>query len=53
MQRTWDQAVKDFEVEAIRTRIEKFNSQNRFTKKGFAMMPVCFGISFTNIFESR
>ena len=40
-------------VEAIRTRIGKFNSQNRFTKKGFAMMPVCFGISFTKTFLNQ
>ena len=53
MQRTWDQAVKDFEVEAIRARIEKFNSQNHFKKKGFAMMPVCFGISFTKTFLNQ
>ena len=53
MQRTWNQAVKDFQVEKIRSRIEQFNSQNRFKKKGFAMMPVCFGISFTKTFLNQ
>ncbi len=28
--------------------IEKFNAVNDVTKKGYAFMPICFGISFTN-----
>jgi len=53
MQRTWDEAMADFDVESTRTRINQFNSENRFVKKGFAMMPVCFGISFTKTFLNQ
>lgn len=28
--------------------LDRFNRENIFRKKGWAMMPVCFGISFTN-----
>lgn len=53
MQRTWDEAVSDFDVEGIRSRIEKFNAEHTFEKQGFAMMPVCFGISFTKTFLNQ
>jgi len=53
MQRTWDEAMADFDVESIRSGIDQFNSENRFLKKGFAMMPVCFGISFTKTFLNQ
>jgi len=53
MQRTWDEAMDHFEVESIRSRIDSFNSKNRLVKKGFAMMPVCFGISFTKTFLNQ
>jgi xanthine dehydrogenase large subunit len=53
MQRTWDEAMADFDVESIRAGIDQFNSENRFMKKGFAMMPVCFGISFTKTFLNQ
>lgn len=45
---TWNSAVEKFEPEKIRNRIKKFNEENKNFKKGFAFMPVCFGISFTN-----
>ncbi|MEO6696124.1 MAG: molybdopterin cofactor-binding domain-containing protein, partial [Ignavibacteria bacterium] len=32
----------------IKNRIDKFNSENKNYKKGYAFMPICFGISFTN-----
>lgn len=35
-------------LEKVKSDIQSFNSSNRFVKKGFAVMPVCFGISFTN-----
>lgn len=45
---TWNSAVEKFEPEKIRNRIKKFNIENKNYKKGFAFMPICFGISFTN-----
>lgn len=44
----WDEAVSEFDLEATKKEIEQFNKQNCFYKKGLSLMPVCFGISFTN-----
>lgn len=44
----WDEVVKQYNIESIKKEIDDFNKQNDFVKKGFSMMPVCFGISFTN-----
>ena len=46
--RTWDEAAESFDFEKVRRRVESFNDRHFATKKGFAVMPVCFGISFTN-----
>jgi len=53
MQRTWDEAVEHFDVKGIKARIAAFNKENLMVKKGFAMMPVCFGISFTKTFLNQ
>jgi len=53
MQRTWDEAIDDYDVEGVRARTEAFNAKNRFIKKGYAVMPVCFGISFTKTFLNQ
>jgi xanthine dehydrogenase large subunit len=45
--RAWKQAVKDFDLAKIQSDIEDFNAKNTQFKKGFAVMPICFGISFT------
>lgn len=44
----WHKAEEQFELKAIRGKIKEFNSVNQLYKKGLALMPVCFGISFTN-----
>ncbi|MCP4437709.1 MAG: molybdopterin-dependent oxidoreductase [Aureispira sp.] len=44
----WSQACEKFDVEGARKRIAAFNAENTFYKKGLALMPICFGISFTN-----
>ena len=46
-ERTWDELVTAFDVNGIRRRVSAFNRDNFAVKKGFALMPVCFGISFT------
>lgn len=45
---TWKQAQEQFELETLSQQIEAWNTQNHWIKKGFAVMPICFGISFTN-----
>jgi len=44
----WDEAISQFDVAGKLKEIAEFNSATAFTKKGLALMPVCFGISFTN-----
>ena len=39
---------KEFEINSIEKEIAEFNSRRTIYRKGMAMMPVCFGISFTN-----
>jgi xanthine dehydrogenase large subunit len=44
----WQKAIEKYNHVEIKNRIEQFNKENKFFKKGFALMPICFGISFTN-----
>jgi xanthine dehydrogenase large subunit len=41
-------ANKLFGIEKIENDIKEFNKNNNLLKKGMAIMPICFGISFTN-----
>lgn len=45
---TWNAAKELFNVEALEQSINDFNSSSVNLKKGFALMPITFGISFTN-----
>ena len=45
---TWNQAISHFRLAEKEKEIEAFNRNNSTLKKGLAVMPVCFGISFTN-----
>ncbi len=46
--RCWDEAIAAFDLQAARERVRKYNEANALSKKGLALMPVCFGISFTS-----
>ncbi len=43
----WEKAEKIFDFEKAKKDVAKFNSENHLYKKGIAMMPIAFGISFT------
>jgi len=43
----WKKADELYSIKKIRKEIEEFNSSNKVHKKGMALMPICFGISFT------
>ena len=47
--RCFTKAEEIYDLAEWQKRVDAFNRQNRYTKKGLAAMPVCFGISFTNI----
>jgi len=51
--RTWDRVAAAFDLPAVRRRVEAFNARHFETKQGFAVMPVCFGISFTTTFMNQ
>lgn len=44
---SWQQADRAFDFEGIRRAAEDFNAQHPYSKRGVALMPICFGISFT------
>ncbi len=44
----WSSIGEKYDFDKLKEEISTFNHNNPFIKKGMAMMPVCFGISFTN-----
>ncbi|MBU6157857.1 MAG: molybdopterin-dependent oxidoreductase [Bacteroidetes bacterium] len=44
----WEKAMHLYQNESLLNDIDVFNKSNTWSKKGLAMMPICFGISFTN-----
>ncbi len=44
---SWSQADAKFDFAALRNEADEFNAASKFLKKGVALMPICFGISFT------
>nr|MBA3785561.1 molybdopterin-dependent oxidoreductase [Acidobacteriota bacterium] len=44
---SWTQADEKFDFARLQKEADEFNRENKFIKKGVALMPVCFGISFT------
>ncbi|GAA4419645.1 xanthine dehydrogenase molybdopterin binding subunit [Nibrella viscosa] len=43
----WTDAVARFNLAQLRQEADEFNACNSLYKKGLAIMPICFGISFT------
>jgi xanthine dehydrogenase large subunit len=46
--RCFERACAEFDADGARRRIDAHNAREAATKRGMALMPVCFGISFTN-----
>ncbi|MFN2312849.1 MAG: molybdopterin cofactor-binding domain-containing protein, partial [Bacteroidales bacterium] len=44
----FEELDREFKIGQIEREIADFNSRNTLYRKGMALMPVCFGISFTN-----
>lgn len=49
----WDQVKESMDYEAKRKEIEKFNAEHKWQKKGLAIIPTKFGISFTALFLNQ
>ncbi len=52
-ERCWIKADEKYDVKKLKQDVENFNSKNYQLKKGIALMPICFGISFTNTFLNQ
>ncbi|MEQ1763016.1 MAG: molybdopterin cofactor-binding domain-containing protein [Pyrinomonadaceae bacterium] len=44
---SWEQGDGRFDFAARQNEADEFNATSKYLKKGVALMPVCFGISFT------
>ena len=53
LERSWQSMEEKFDPVGTRNRINKYNATNPTRKKGMALMPVCFGISFTSTFMNQ
>ncbi len=45
---SWDSAKSSYNLKALEREVKDFNANNDEFKKGLALMPIAFGISFTN-----
>lgn len=43
----WNKADELYNIQQLQQEINDFNASNPLQKKGMALMPICFGISFT------
>ena len=43
----WNKAVELYDIGKLRHEVKQFNEANNLYKKGMALIPICFGISFT------
>ena len=49
----WNKALTLYDLPKLRKEIDSFNASNHLYKKGLALMPICFGISFTKTFMNQ
>lgn len=52
-QETWRKLEQTYNLEAIKHEIAEYNQSHFDSKKGYAVMPICFGISFTATFLNQ
>nr|QEO19120.1 rosy [Oiovelia cunucunumana] len=53
LERCWSECLRDSNFHQRRTAVEKFNLENRWKKRGIAVVPTKFGISFTTTFLNQ
>jgi xanthine dehydrogenase large subunit len=52
-EKCWMKTEEKYDVKNLQHEVESFNRTNHQFKKGIALMPICFGISFTNTFLNQ
>uniref|UniRef100_G3PRZ7 Xanthine dehydrogenase/oxidase n=1 Tax=Gasterosteus aculeatus TaxID=69293 RepID=G3PRZ7_GASAC len=53
LDRCWDECMSRSKYQERRAAIDLYNRQNRWTKRGLAIIPTKFGISFTALFLNQ
>jgi len=51
--RAFDEVLERYDVTSLENEVAEFNRSHALVKRGIAMMPVCFGISFTTTFLNQ
>ncbi len=46
--KAWNTAKNTFNLSDLQKEVDQYNTNNSHTKKGISLMPIAFGISFTN-----
>ena len=46
--KSWKRAMDKYDIKSMEEHVMVYNIENKLSKKGLAIMPICFGISFTN-----
>lgn len=49
----WNRAEELYHIHQLQKQTEEFNGSSKLYKKGMAVMPICFGISFTKTFMNQ
>ena len=52
-EKCWVTAEGKYDLKKLKQEVEDFNRKNYQFKKGISVMPICFGISFTNTFLNQ
>nr|QEO19121.1 rosy [Rhagovelia antilleana] len=53
LERCWTECLRDSKFQERKAAVEKFNSEHRWRKRGIAVVPTKFGISFTTTFLNQ
>ena len=53
LQRCWQSCLEQSQYWKVRDEISKFNSENRWKKRGVSVIPTMFGISYTALFLNQ
>ncbi|KAF4083783.1 hypothetical protein AMELA_G00121330 [Ameiurus melas] len=51
--RCWEECMTISDFHQWKTKVEQYNKQNRWTKRGLSIIPTKFGISFTAVFLNQ
>lgn len=49
----WNETKKNYKFEELKATVNEFNATHNLVKKGLAIMPICFGISFTKTLMNK